>query len=496
MYLSTIAQMRQIDKLTIEEYNIPGIILMENAGKAVADRITVQTNGRVLVICGKGNNGGDGSVVARHLHCMGRAVTLTYVALPMDGDAKTAYEMAKSVGVKIADWSASLLDACEVVVDAILGIGANGTPSPEISDVITAVNSSMKSVFSVDVPTGGNADNGQISGECIRADCTVTFGLCKVGLMCYPLHEYAGEIIIEDISFAPDAIKQQNIVAQAIGEISLPALPPSAHKGTNGSVFVVAGSIGMTGAAYLNCMAAMRAGCGKVTLGIPSSLNAVMEQKLTEVMTLPLDETDGHLAAAATKDILSASDKYDVLLCGSGLSQNSDIKKIITHLITESKLPLVIDADGLNVLSDIENDANLDLLKGRDSVVITPHIGEMARLINKSTQYVAGNTVEVAKDFAREYDVTVVLKSAHTVIAAPNGEVYISTVGNPGMATAGSGDVLAGIIAAFVAQGMGPTNSAVFGVKVHSDAGDSAAKRVGARTMIATDMLIYGGLTQ
>lgn len=481
MKLFNVTQMREIDRLTMEDYKIPGIILMENAGQCTAQEVTGE---RILVICGKGNNGGDGSIAARHLLAMGKQVTLTYTCAVSDlkGDAKTACEMAQSFGVPVKPWSEALLLDCDTVVDAILGIGAKGAPSAELAAVINAVNASGKRVYSIDIPSGGNADTGDVEGACIRADVTVTFGVGKIGLVCYPLRQYAGKVVIKPISFVPNAVES---TIQTIEPLSLPPIPAYAHKGSRGKVFIIAGSKGFTGAAYLNSMAAMRAGCGLATLAVPESLNPIMEEKLTEVMTLPLQEKDGILAAENTEELLRTAERYDAVLCGSGLTQHEDIFTIVSALVTRNTKPLVLDADALNVLQ-----GHTDLLKQKNcDIILTPHIGEMARLTGLSIRQVEADTVGVAQRFAAEYTVTVVLKSAHTVIASPEGQVYINTFGNGGMATAGSGDVLAGVTGSFLAQGMTPLQAAASGVYIHAKAGDYAAEQVGCRAVMASDIL-------
>jgi NAD(P)H-hydrate epimerase len=479
MKLISVAQAREIDRVTIERHRVPAIILMENAGMAVADQIS---GDNILVLCGKGNNGGDGSVAARHLYARGKNVVLCYAEIPTTGDAETAYQMARDFGVPIKEWTPELPQNCEIVVDALLGIGAVGAPSPDLAAIIGSVNDAGKTVYAVDVPSGGNADTGWIEGACIRADYTVTFGFCKIGLACYPLRKYAGAVAVRGISFAPGLVTSN---VQTIQPTPLPPIPPNRHKGVAGKVFVLAGSKGFTGAAYLNSMAAMRAGCGVATLGIPDSLNAVMEQKLTEVMTLPLPDRNGVLTKDATNAVLSASNGYDAIVCGSGLGQSEDVDCIVTALIRRGTVPMVLDADGLTALA-----RHTDILREKQTeIILTPHIGEMARLIGKSVEFVERDTVAVAQTFAAEYHVIVVLKSAHTVVAMPDKAAYIGTAGNGGMATAGSGDVLAGIIGSFRAQGMRAQDSAVQGVRIHGEAGDRAAAEVGERAMIAGDIL-------
>lgn len=482
MKLYTSEQAKLIDKTTIEKYKIPGMILMENAGMSLADEIEKRYCGKIIAVCGKGNNGGDASVAIRHLFTRGFECALLLLCDENDlsGDAKTAFEMAKNIGVPIcfkADFS-----NYDVIIDGIFGIGLSGEPKGVYKEYIDYVNQSGAKVVSVDVPSGGDAGTGNVFGTCIRADLTVTFGMAKTGHFCYPLRDYVGELVIKPISFAPIDMECD---AQTIEEIEIPEVPEFSHKGTQGKLFVLSGSVGMTGAATLNCMSAMHSGCGVVTLGIPKSLNHIMEEKLTEVMTLPLEETDGVLSAKALPKITETAEKYNAVLCGSGLSVTEDTKEIVKNLILNYKKTLVLDADALNSLSGVA-----EILKKRaGETIITPHIGEMARLTGLTAEEVSRDTVSYARDFAKEYKVTVVLKSAHTVIASPDGKVYINTFGNGGMATAGSGDVLAGAVASYAVQGFDMLKSAIYGVYVHAKAGDKVMKKFGKRFITASDII-------
>jgi hydroxyethylthiazole kinase-like uncharacterized protein yjeF len=485
MKLANSAQMRELDRITMEEYKTPGIILMENAGLRVADQIQLRyKTGKILVVCGKGNNGGDGSVAARHLYTSGRDVALTYISGTdaLKGDAKTAFEAAYNMGVPIMEWDVDLPEKYDIITDAIFGIGISGAPNKEYSDAINAINKAEKTVVSVDVPSGGNADNGHIPGKCIKADLTVTFGVGKAGLVCYPLRYMAGEVVIKPISFAPINMDTR---METLDEVEIPKISPLAHKGSQGKLFVISGSRGMTGAATLNCQGALHTGCGIVTLGIAESLNSIMEEKLTEAMTIPLPEDNGNLSATAAEYIVKESVKYNALLCGSGLSKSDEAKAVVNEIICNTDRPLVLDADALNIISEKTDILN----KKKNEIIVTPHIGEMARLLDKTTEETAMDTIASAREFSLKYKVVTVLKSAHTVISSPEGEIFINTFGNGGMATAGSGDVLAGIIGSFLAQGFDALTAAKYGVVAHAKAGDKAAQRYGKRYITATDII-------
>lgn len=492
MKVANVSQMRAIDNATINKYGIAGSVLMENAGVCVTNEVLENTNSNsFVVLCGKGNNGGDGSVVARHLYNKGKKLVLVLVANEdeLSGDAKTNFDIARKIGVPIeiglTDSSKQAILNCEVVIDALLGIGTASNPRGEIAQAIEIINNANKIVFAVDVPSGINSDTGEVYIPCVKANFTVTFGLYKIGLVCYPAREYAGKVKVCDISFAQKAIDDENIKVNIIEETHLPLRTQNTHKGSFGRVFALAGSIGFTGAAYLTVTAAMRTGCGLATLGIPYSLNSILEQKLTEVMTLPLVDNDGVLSKDSLCGIKRAIGSSDAIICGCGLGNNEDIYEIVAELVKTSKIPIVLDADGINVLM-----GHTDILKGKNcEIVITPHIGEMARITGLSIDYVKSNALLVAQTFANEYNIVTVLKSAHTIVALPNGEAYINIYGNSGMATAGSGDVLAGIIGSLIAQGVLPSKAATNGVYIHSRAGDIAAQKLGEHSLLATDIL-------
>lgn len=488
MKAASVEQMKEIDRISINEFGIAGIVLMENAGSAVAEQALMLGGEKYTVVCGKGNNGGDGSVVARHLHNKGKDVNLMLIgnAGELKGDALVNYNILQKLGVRIENkLDKEILEGSDVIVDALLGIGVEGAPRGDIKDAVTAVNNAGKTVVSVDVPSGLNADTGAVEGACVKADVTVTFGVNKIGLVCYPGAEYAGRVVVSDISFAPGAIERQNINVNITEKVVIPKRAQNSHKGSFGSVFALCGSTGFTGAAFLASVSALKTGCGLVTLGIPYSLYNIMAQKHTEVMTLPLADNEGKLSADCIPVLDNAVKNCDAIVCGCGLGRSDDITEIITHILKTSKIPVVLDADGINALA-----GHKDILKEKTcDVVITPHLGEMSRIICQSVEYIQNNAVEVAKTFSVEYNVVTVLKGANTIVALPDGDVHINTNGNSGMATAGSGDVLAGIICSLIAQGQPPYDAAVSGVFLHGSAGDLASQEFGKHGMLASDIL-------
>lgn len=487
MLLANAQEARLIDYNSINKYKIPSALLMENAGMRVADVALKADGDSFCVVAGKGNNGGDGSVAARHLHCNGKSVTLILLCAEdeLKGDARLMYDAAKNAGVCTINGfdgkAKGCLEKCDVIVDGMLGIGCNGAPNELYTEVIDYINALDKYVIAIDVPSGVNATNGNVTGTAVKCAKTVTFNTGRLGLCLYPAKEYAGKVCVENISFVPDAISDADIKAREV-EYKKILRGEDCHKGSIGRVLVAAGSEGMTGAAYIASQSALKCGSGVVSLCIPRSLNPIMEQKLTEVMTIPVDEKDGTFSAGASERVISEAEKYNCLVIGCGMGNNENTKVFLNNTVKNARCPLVIDADGLNVLDK-------DILKGiNNDVVITPHIGEMARLTGYSTEHIKNNLCDVALEFADEYDVAVVLKCATTVVAFPKGKVYINTKGNSGMATAGSGDALAGIIGSSVAYGENFEVSVLNGVYLHSAAGDAAAQKLGKEYMSATDI--------
>lgn len=514
MKVVTAAEMRQIDQDTIEGIGIPGIVLMETAGSAIVRAIEQHypTCQRIGIFAGKGNNGGDGIVIARQLAHLGRDVHLFLVS-PSDsftGEAQINLQIAKNLGLPIEevlggkdrwkhgsvevwkDWVAN----CELLVDAIFGTGLRGTVRDPIATVINAINRLSTPILSVDLPSGLDADTGHPLGTSVRADRTVTIGLPKRGLLMHPGAELAGKLEVVDIGFPEQVIDAQNIKAHwttaAQAAQWTPPRPPSSHKGSYGRVLVVAGSTGMTGAAALASEAALRAGAGLVTLATPKHLNPILEGLLPEVMTLPLPETDaGSLSVSATSTILEFAVKTkSILAIGPGLSQHPETVSFVHQLIRENReqeldLRMVIDADGLNALAQVRE--TLSLLNSE--TMLTPHPGEMARLTSTSVPVLEKDRISTAQQFASKYGVTLVFKGAPTVTSTPNGNLWVNSTGNPGMATGGMGDVLTGIIAGLMAQGIPSENAAALGVYLHGLAGDIVAERLGRHGLIASDVL-------
>ncbi len=462
------AQMRALEKNTFDLGLMPAVV-METAAASVSNYI-LQKFGKctVTAVCGKGNNGGDRLAAARQLFAAGCSVTVVLamgeVKTP---EAKANLDILKKLPVKFSD---VIAEDSDVIIDALLGIGINGGADAEIIDKI---NSAGKFVVSVDIPSGVCADTGAVLGKAVYADTTVTFGYKKTGLTQYPAKKYCGDIIVAPVSFI-DSISFDTFETDCPPAIC--GMEADFHKGLNGKLLVIAGSKGMTGAATLACTAALRCGCGLVTLAIPENLNAIMEVKLTEAMTLPLDCCDSITYEAFSKIDIS---QYDCIVIGPGLGRSEEVNKIVKKLVC-GNIPLVIDADGINSIK-----SNIDILKDGKDIILTPHPGEFAGMLGKSTTYVQQNRINLAREFATEYGVTLVLKGAGTVTAQSDGRCTVNTTGNCGMATGGSGDVLAGIIGAFAARKF--ENPAETGVYLHGLAGDMALEKYCAESMLPSD---------
>lgn len=500
MKVVTSSQMREIDKKAGEEFSIPSLQLMENAGLRVYETIRSKLgspdNKVFYIFAGKGNNGGDGFVVAKHLSLI-RTLTKVFLLGKIEeirGDARVNLDLALKRGVKVIEVKniedIDLSPPPDLIIDALLGTGIKGEVTGLMREVIELINRQGKPVISIDLPSGLDADTGRVKGSCIKATWTVTMGLPKVGLLIYPGLEYVGDLIVADIGFPPSLIEKENIEinltsSKEVKEL-LPQRYPDSHKGDYGRVLVLAGSVGFSGAAYLCSQGALRIGAGLVTLGVPESLNEVMEVKLTEVMTKPLPETkEKTLSLRGENVILDLVKRFDVLALGPGLSTNQETKELVRRLITKVSIPLVIDADGLNALAESVGVIN----KVKAPLILTPHPGELARLLKVTIEEVQSKRIEMAKRAAERLGVILVLKGARTIIACPSGEVFINPTGNAGMASGGTGDVLTGMIAGLLGQGLKPLQASLAGVYLHGLAADLRVKRVGELSLIATDLL-------
>lgn len=518
MKVVTAAEMRSIDRRTIEEYGISGAVLMERAGHSVALKIRELFEKRkVVVLSGGGNNGGDGLVVARDLLSRGWNARVLLLARKekLSPDCLLQYRIARKNGVPVEFRKAVTVKDLHsaVVVDAIFGTGINKPVRSPVSDIISFLNRSGCQVVSVDIPSGISADTGAVMGEAVRADITVTFGLPKIGHMLHPGAEYTGKLFVEDIGFPPALLRSESITVQTLEREAaaslLPERPVYSHKGDYGHVLVVAGSRGKTGAAMMTAKACLRSGAGMVTIGVPESLADIFQSRVTEEMILPLPDTgSGILSEQAYSEISDFLQRRgDVLAMGPGLTSGTSISNLLERLLTTVTVPAVLDADALNALSG----KRAILRKTKAPLVLTPHPGEMARLLRGAEGKgrrakgpeeenllardsdlrgrVERDRIGSSRSFAEDTGIYLVLKGVPTVIAEPEGRIFLNTTGNPGMATAGSGDVLTGVIAAFLGQGLNPLDASVLGVYAHGLAGDIAASKKGMYSLIASDII-------
>lgn len=504
-YLLTAEEMRGCDREAVESGKVSGEGLMDRAALGVAKvvgKILGNARGkRIVVICGKGKNGGDGFGAAVYLGQMGAEVKVVLIgsSVEVSGDAKNFYDKAKSMSLeeakieveefeKVAD---SLdLDDCDLVVDAVLGTGLKNEPKDNARRAIAMMSETMTEVLSIDVPSGLDSNSGTVYEVSPRARATATMGYVKRGLIMNQGKEVAGEIYVVDIGMPSDLAALADVETRVVNAADVrdmfPRRKPETYKHAVGKVFALVGSVGLTGAGVMVGRSAMRAGAGSVVLGVPSELNQVYETQLTEVMTVPLPQTgDGSLSLAVLLQIQKNLEWADVLVVGPGLSRNQETSQLVAKVLRSHDGAMVIDADGLNAIADQPG----ILAETAADIVLTPHHGEFSRLTGFPVEDIAKNRIELARDYAKENKVTLVLKGSPTVVASKEGKVYVNTHGNPGMATAGMGDVLTGIIAAMVSQKLNPVDAAVAGVYLHSVAGDIAAESKGIYSLIATDVI-------
>jgi len=504
MRLVKASEMQQMDRLTIEEIGMPGVVLMENAARGAVrvflDHFAPPSGSRVLILCGRGNNGGDGYVMARYLFSAGLKVTVLVLAefRKIAGEALINLDILRRLGPPVQEvpsedqWKKQrrLLKDCDLVIDGLLGTGLNAPVRGFYARVIEDINRASKPVCAIDIPSGLNADTGQIMGAVVRAHLTVTFGFPKLGQITFPGAGLVGRLVRIDIGI-PDAVAERIPSRYQLLEAgdfqSLPLLEkPDIHKGNRGHLLVLSGSTGKTGAATLTSLGALRAGAGLVTLGIPRSLNPILENKLTEAMTYPLPETaESSLSLEAEEEIFKLMEGKTALALGPGLSTHPETSLLVRRIVPQCTLPMVIDADGLNALASESG----VLGNGPGIAVLTPHPGEMARLAGIPNSQVQSDRIGVAQAFAQKHGCCLVLKGARTVIAAPDGKISINPTGNPALSSGGSGDVLTGLIGGFLARGWPPVRAACAGVYLHGLAADRLSEQMGPFGVLAGELL-------
>jgi ADP-dependent NAD(P)H-hydrate dehydratase / NAD(P)H-hydrate epimerase len=499
MKIVTAAEMREIDRATSERFGVPSLTLMENAASAVAELVVARypSAERIGVICGKGNNGGDGFVAARKLKAAGREVRVVLLAEPAElrGDAAEMFARLPIAPVivrssnELKKEQAHAVFESEVLLDAILGTGFKPPVTGLYAEAIRLLNASPAHVVAVDIPSGADADvMGEQTGAVARADAVVTFTAPR------PAHIFGrvtdGPTLIAPIGSPDEAIVsslQLNLItAREIAPLVGPR-PLAANKGNFGHVLVIGGSVGKAGSVAMAGMAALRTGAGLSTVATPKSMLATVAGFHPEIMTEPLDETDAGTISTRARERMDALIKsMTVLAVGPGISRNPETSQFVRSLVVKSKTPLVLDADGLNAFAGRARELNG---KGR-TLVITPHPGEMARLTGSTVAGVQRDRIDVARTFARDHELIVVLKGHRTLIAQPDGTVWVNATGNPGMATGGTGDILTGMVSGLIAQNPEHIVEAVIAaVHLHGLAGDVARESVGEHSLVATDLV-------
>ena len=505
----TAAQMRDADRRTIEEIGLPGAVLMENAGAAVARALRERYPDarRPLVLCGRGNNGGDGFVIARYLLDLDPSVFLFGARQDVRGEARVhmgAFERSGGTLVEVTaedGWARVRAAAARagVAVDALLGTGLHEAPTGPMAQAIALLRSLRREaalrVVAVDIPSGVPSDAGEMAWDAVQADCTVTFAAPKYGLVLPPACDHAGILLVADIGISAAVLAQTapSLFLADEGDVTrvFPPRAPSAHKGTFGHVLVAAGAVGRTGAAILAGTGALVCGAGLVTVATPSPALATVAQGRAELMTEPLPVTaSGTLDREAAPRAAALARSCDALVIGPGLGQEPATREFVRDVLRAYPGPVVVDADGLNALAASDRGSRgTDALRRSAPIVVTPHPGEMARLAGVPTAEVQRRRLETARAFALETGAVVVLKGQRTVVARPDGIACVIPTGNPGMATGGTGDVLSGVLGALLARGLDGWTAAVAGTYLHGAAGDEAALRCGEESLVAGDLL-------
>lgn len=494
MKVVTAQEMAEIDKVTIERYGVPSLVLMERAALSVAKHIIPLGVKNLIILVGPGNNGGDGVAVGRILKNNGFNIKV-FQLFPDDklsNDCKKQLEIAEKYGISLFKRypTKKELSEAEVIVDALFGTGLKKKIEGDLAKLINLINSLNKTVIAVDIPSGVSSDSGEILGIAIKASLTVTFGLPKRGHLLFPGREFVGKLFIEDIGFPKELTESEGLKVSLINKefvcSLIPPRPLYSHKGTYGHVLVIAGSVGKTGAALMCSKSALRAGSGLVTMAVPAALKVVFQSKVLEEMILPLPSNTQTLSKDAIRKIEEfVNEKADVVAFGPGVGVNDDTEEILKFLLKHCNIPIVIDADGITLLSNKKG-----LLNGtKANVVLTPHPGELSRLIKIPVKEIEKNRIEITQNVAKDLNTVLVLKGVPTIISEPGGNTFINTTGNPGMATGGTGDVLTGIIASFIGQGLNTFHASVAGVYIHGLSGNLAAKYRGKHGLIAGDLI-------
>jgi len=507
MKILTSAEMKEIDRTAIEELGIPGVVLMENAGlrivRALKSRCPDVTSGRVVIVAGKGNNGGDGLVVARHLSNSGARPDVLLLAAKEEvtGEAAVNLAIAIKVGIPVAEirdiaaWkkARAAVFAADVIVDALFGTGLVKPLEGLYAAAVEDINKSSAFKLAVDIPSGLSADVFETMGPSVKADLTVTLAAPKIAHIFPPAADRVGELVVAPIGIPAALFDNPELKLELVEEKHIRSYfgkrRKDTHKGSYGHLLVFAGSLGKSGAAVLAGRAGLRMGAGLVTVATPAGVLPSIARGMAELMTEPLAETpEKTIAAAALPRALGLLKGKNAVLIGPGLTTHPSTAEFVLGLLPKIKVPCVIDADGLNIVA-----ANAADILGRVAgpVVLTPHPGEFARLTGRTNAEVLRHRLELAPEFTAKWKVTLVLKGYRTLIASPDGRVFVNPTGNPGMATGGTGDVLGGLIASQLAQEKETLGAVLSAVYAHGLSGDVAAARLSEKSLVAGDIIRY-----
>jgi len=498
MKVARVDEMKDLDRRATEKFGISEDLLMENAGQAVyfviSQELGIKDN-RFVIFCGGGNNGGDGLVVARKIHSSGGEVKVFLLEdeAKFKGAARRNFEIVSRMPIEMFRVSSigsvlpEVLD-CDAIVDAIFGTGLVRRVSGIYKDVIQLINESQSAVFSVDIPSGINGNTGEVMGVAVEADYTVTFGLPKLGNMLYPGHDHCGELYVSHISFPPALYDSRAIKVAINHPVELPERAKDTHKGSYGKALFIAGSSSYLGAPYFSALSFLKAGGGLSYLATPKSVAPFIASKGSEIVFVPQEETaSGSIAAKNKDELLELSQTVDIVVLGPGLSLAGETQELVRKLAPKINKPLLIDGDGITAVAEGLGEIG----KRGAPTILTPHLGEMSRIAKIDISEINKNKIDVLQRTTKELNAIIVLKGAHSLIGYPDGTVFINVSGNSGMATAGSGDVLAGTIAAMYGLGLGLDDAVRMGVFIHGFSGDVAAVDKGEDGITAQDILDY-----
>lgn len=498
MKVSRVAEMRHLDRQAMTDFGITQEILMENAGESAYFVILKEFGVRgkkFAIFCGIGNNGGDGFVVARKLHSTGGEVKVFLLGKrdELKGAARKNFDIISKMPIDICDIESieqtrEAVFSCDAIVDAIFGTGLVREVTGIYRDAIELINKSKKKVFSIDIPSGVNGDTGQVMGLAVRSNYTITYGLPKIGNMLYPGFDLCGKLYVSHISFPPSFYNTESIKVQVNELVELPRRDKDTYKGSYGRALFIAGSSNYLGAPYFSALSFLKAGGGLSYLATPSSISPFLASKGSEIVLIPQKETSsGSLALESRGELLELSNRVNMVIIGPGLSLNEETQELVMELAREIQTPLLIDGDGITAIAK-----EIGLIGERKAeTILTPHSGEMARITKMEVAEVNKDKINTLQRTASELNAIIVLKGAHSLIGYPDERVYINTSGNPGMATAGSGDALTGAIAAMYGLGLPLREAVRMGVFIHGLSGDLAAREKGEDGITAQDILDY-----